>query len=261
MKLKTQKIDGILIVTCNGLRLDASFAKSFFTAIQGLIQKGHLDIILDLSSVEFVDSSGLGAIVRCLKEIDNRGQLVLCGVSKMFFNLLEMTHLHGFFPQAPNRDEALKLLIRNKKKQTEKSIVIEDLAEPLVMDDNPVEEITNDERRQHPRIAHTKILSDDIIVYWSNIRTGKHSTGVIVDISPGGILMVSPSRHAIGDELILQGTIGTTFKFKEQAVIRSDRNGKYGLEFIKLSPETSRFLNQLIGSVRMDKGSFANKHS
>ncbi len=260
MKLKTEIVEGILIVTCDGPRLDASFAKSFFTAMQGLIKKGHLDIVLDLTTVEFVDSTGLGAIVRCLKEIDNRGQLILCGINKTLFNLLKMTRLHDVFSLATDRNEALRVLVRNKEKQGH-IVVEEELAEPLMMDDAPIEDATDDERRQHRRVNHEKILNEDIVVYWTNVSTGKNSTGVIVDISPGGILMVSPSRHAIDDQLILQGTIGTTFKFKEHAVIRSCRDGKYGLEFIKPSPDTTSFLTQLIGSVRMDKGNITNTHS
>ncbi len=59
----------------------------------------------------------------------------------------------------------------------------------------------------------------------------------------------------------MQGSIGASFKFKEHGVIRSSRDGKYGIEFTKPSPETISFLNQLIGAVGMEKGSVAHTHS
>jgi anti-sigma B factor antagonist len=263
MKLKTAIVEGVLIVTCDGPRLDASFAKSFFTAIQGMIKKGYLDIVIDLTTVDFVDSTGLGAIVRCLKEIDNRGQLVLCGISKTLRTLLEMTRLQDVFSIAADRTHAITLLLANKEKQKkEDEAAEEELLEPLVMEDSStIEEVENDERRRHRRVLHSKILNDDIVVYWTNISSGKNSTGVVVDISPGGVLMVSPSSHAVGDELILQGSIGSSFKFKEKGIVRSSNNGKYGIEFMQPDPETISFLNQLIGAVGMEKGSVTHTHS
>lgn len=117
MKIKTEIIDSIFIVTFEGSRLDASFAQDFLTAMKGFIQKGHLDILLDLSTVEFVDSTGLGSIVRCLKEIDSRGQLVLCGVNEMVLNLLQLTRLDKIFIQAKDRREALTTLSWKKEKK------------------------------------------------------------------------------------------------------------------------------------------------
>ena len=102
MKINTEIIQKVFVVTCEGTRLDAAFAQKFFVSMQGFIKKGHMDIVLDLSSVEFVDSTGLGALVRCLKEIDGRGQLVLCGVNEMVLSLLKMTHLDDIFVQVAN---------------------------------------------------------------------------------------------------------------------------------------------------------------
>lgn len=117
MKINTKIIQKIFIVTCDGTRLDAAYAQKFFNSMQGFIKKGHMDIVLDLSSVEFVDSTGLGAIVLCLKEINGRGQFVLCGVNDMVLSLLKMTHLDSVFIQAATRKEALKRLTQEKKKK------------------------------------------------------------------------------------------------------------------------------------------------
>ncbi len=272
MKINTEVRQQIFIVTCEGSRLDASFAQSFFSSMQGFIQKGHMDIVLDLSSVEFVDSTGLGAIVRCLKELDGRGELVLCGVNEMVLSLLKMTRLDDIFIQAQDRDEALKRLKEEQEKKAAKPVQLEKTVErakpkpekptvtgfdesllsSLSMEDGQdVQEVDTGERRRHRRISNKQILSEDIIVYCTNNRTGKRSTGIILDISPSGILLVSPSKFGVGEEFIITGRIGRNFKFRERAVIRNCRDGKYGFEFIKPSRETTSFLNQLTGSVML----------
>ncbi len=232
-----------------------------------------MDIVLDLSSVDFVDSTGLGAIVRCLKELNGRGQLVLCGVNEMVLSLLKMTRLDDIFIQAADRDEALKRLkLEQEKKaaaapvqkETEDTVVKpkeekpkskgfdESLLASLSMEDGEaVQEVDTGERRRHRRITNKQILGEDIIVYCSSNTSGKRITGVILDISPSGLLLVSPSKLSVGDEFVITGRIGRNFKFRERAVIRNYRDGKYGFEFIKPTRETTSFLNQLTGSVML----------
>ncbi len=273
MKINTEVFGKIFVVTCEGSRLDATFAQEFFSSMQMFIEKGHMDIVLDLSSVEFVDSTGLGAIVRCLKEIDGRGLLVLCGVNEMVLSLLKMTHLDDIFIQAVDRVEAFGRLGAEKEK---KRVPLEvPPAEPvgaakvtgfdeallasLTMEDSePIEEINDEERRKYLRIINKQIMNEDIIVHCTNSATEKCSTGVVLDISPGGLLLISTSKLSVRDELILEGRIGRNFRFREHAVIRNSRDGKYGLEFIKPSRQTTSFLTQLTGSVMLTRSRVNN---
>lgn len=270
MKINTEIIQKIFIVTCKGTRLDAAYAQKFFTSMQGFIKKGHMDIVLDLSSVEFVDSTGLGAIVLCLKEIDGRGQLVLCGVNEMVLSLLKMTHLDSVFIQAATRKEALKRLSLEKKKKAAVKVPVakpvapspkvkggfdEGLLASLTMEDGDTAPKTDSkERRRYRRITNKQILNEDIIVHCTNTADGRRTTSVILDISVGGLFLVSPSKLVIGHKFIISGRIGPSFKFREQAVIRNCHDGKYGLEFIKLSDSTRSFLQQLTGSVVLSGG-------
>jgi anti-sigma B factor antagonist len=269
MKINTEVVQKSFIVTCKGARLDASFAQSFFNSMQGFIQKGHMDIVLDLSSVEFVDSTGLGAIVRCLKEINGRGELVLCGVNTMVLSLLKMTRLDNVFIQAASRSEALEMLqVEQEKKKaaapppepevtpapapSKSKGFDESLLSSLTMeDDGTVHGVDSAEKRRHRRITNKQILSEDIVIHCTNNGTGKRSTAVVLDISPSGILAVSPSTLTVGDEFIIGGRIGDNFKFRERAVIRNCSDGKYGFEFLKPSQETTSFLHQLTGAIML----------
>jgi len=132
------------------------------------------------------------------------------------------------------------------------------LASLRMEDSEPVEEINNDEKRKYRRIVNRQIMNEDIIVHCINSSTGKRSTAVVLDISPGGLLLVSPSKLLVGDEFIMEGRIGRNFKFREHTVIRNCRDNKYGFEFIKPSRKTTSFLHQLTGSVVMTKGQMNN---
>ena len=269
MKINTEIIQKIFIVTCKGTRLDAAYAQKFFNSMQGFIKKGHMDIVLDLSSVEFVDSTGLGAIVLCLKEVDGRGQFVLCGVNDMVLSLLKMTHLDSIFTQAATRKEAIKKLTLEKKKKAlaqapvvkpapsiaEKKGFDESLLASLTMEDGDTAPQTDSrERRKHRRITNKQILNEDIIVHCTNTADGRRTTSVIINISPGGLLLVSPSKLTVGHEFIISGRIGPNFKFRERAVIRNSRDRQYGMEFVGLSEKTRSFLQQLTGSVVLSGG-------
>lgn len=270
MKIQTEIVKGVLILTFAGPRLDSMFVHGFFTAMQGTIRKGHRNIILDLSNIDSVSSNELGAMVRSLKEIDSHGQLGLCGVSGQVLDLLNKTHMDEIFIHAADRNEVLNDLLSGEKKKsigtvasTDPAILVEEdwleLIEEVVEEEDhkvaedPPHERRKQQRRKHRRIDCYQILDEDLMVYCSNSKTGKQSTGIVLNISPGGMFMISTSPHKEGDTLIIQGNIGKLFKLKEEAVIRYCRDGRYGLEFLNPSERTVLFLNQLIGSVGLRK--------
>lgn len=268
MKLKTEIHKGVFVVICDGTRLDASFAQKFFSSMQSFIQKGHRDIVLELSRVQFVDSTGLGAIVRSLKEIDNKGHLVLSGVNETVLSLLEMTHLDAVFLRATTLVTALELLQAEQEKalvKTESEAVVisketkgfdSSMLSSLTMDDDEqIQELDTSERRRHRRVGYKRITSKDIIFYITNKGTSKRTAAIILNISASGVLAVSPSKLSVGDTFMMEGRIGTTFKLKENVIIRNCREGKYGFEFIKPSQNTTTFLHQMTGAVVLDGNS------
>ncbi|HKI30233.1 MAG TPA: STAS domain-containing protein [Actinomycetota bacterium] len=64
----------------------------------GLIQSGADHLALDLTKVDFMDSSSLGSLVTCLKRVRERdGRLVLVGVGGTPMKVLTLTGLDGVF--------------------------------------------------------------------------------------------------------------------------------------------------------------------
>jgi anti-sigma B factor antagonist len=66
--------------------------------------------VLDLSGVEFVDSSGLGAIVSCLKRLGPRGSLAIAGAQGSVQRLFTLTRMDRVFPLHETVDAAVDSL-------------------------------------------------------------------------------------------------------------------------------------------------------
>jgi anti-sigma B factor antagonist len=110
MEMVGREMGDILVLIPEGKRIDAYSAPAFKGKMVDWIGSGKTRIVLDLSQVEFIDSSGLGAIVSTLKTIGNRGDLVLCGVQKAVMNLFQLTRMNRVFRIFPSQEEALKAL-------------------------------------------------------------------------------------------------------------------------------------------------------
>jgi anti-sigma B factor antagonist len=110
MQIQDKKVGNILILKPSEKRIDASVATDFKGKIIDLINAGNKKIVLNLDGVDFIDSSGLGAIVSSLKAIGNEGDLVICGISETVMTLFRLTRMNRVFQIFSTEDEALKAL-------------------------------------------------------------------------------------------------------------------------------------------------------
>ena len=80
--------------------------------LQNAIRREHTTtLILDLSEVPYIDSSGLGSLVSAYVSGHKAGQqLVLTGINQRVAHLLEITKLEPFFLIFPTIDDALEAL-------------------------------------------------------------------------------------------------------------------------------------------------------
>lgn len=108
MRIEGKKVDSLWVVTPLEKRLDASAAADFKGKIVDWINAGNNRIVLDLSQVDFVDSSGLGAIVSCLKTLGGSGDLIICGIKETVMCLFQLTRMTRVFQIFPSQAEALK---------------------------------------------------------------------------------------------------------------------------------------------------------
>ncbi len=73
MDLQSTQYSHMTIITVGEARIDAAAAIRFKDAMRAATATGAGHVVLDLSNVTFVDSSGLGAIVAAMKQMGGRG--------------------------------------------------------------------------------------------------------------------------------------------------------------------------------------------
>jgi anti-sigma B factor antagonist len=102
--------NGVTVVVPSGPRLDAEVAGDFRATLLQLIERGSRKLILDLPAVDFIDSSGLGALVSALKhlkQLDGHGDIRLANVQPPVHAVLEIIRLNRVFAQFQTVDEAV----------------------------------------------------------------------------------------------------------------------------------------------------------
>lgn len=110
MQLEQRRTGEALVVAPLEERLDARIATDFKERMAELIASGHSKIVLDLSKVEFIDSSGLGAIVSSLKRMGGRGDLVVCGLQETTMTLFRLTRMDRVFQVFDSEQQAISAL-------------------------------------------------------------------------------------------------------------------------------------------------------
>ena len=107
MEMSIEKIGDVTVVVLPGERLDASDAKEFKRDIAPVLE-ANSKVVFDMSQLRFVDSSGLGAILSCLRQLTAAGgDLKLCGLSKPIRALFELVRMHRVFNIFNTKEEAV----------------------------------------------------------------------------------------------------------------------------------------------------------
>ena len=107
MDRSTQESGDILVVTVNEDRIDAAVAIKFKDQMRDLTMQGPSRIILDLGRVEFIDSSGLGAIVASMKQLGDKRALELASLSPTVEKVFRLTRMDTVFKLHASAEEAL----------------------------------------------------------------------------------------------------------------------------------------------------------
>jgi anti-sigma B factor antagonist len=108
MKLLTEEHGGKTILTLKEERLDAHNSGELKDRIFKLFEEGGRDLIVDLRNVQFIDSSGLGALLSGHKDAVRRSAgFVLAGLQPRVRSMFELTRLQRVFEIYSGLQEAL----------------------------------------------------------------------------------------------------------------------------------------------------------
>src|SRR5947209_1642444 len=94
MELTTDERGDTMVVVFQGHYLDLSNAESFVANVSPYLQADS-KVVFDMSLVDFVDSTGLGALMACRRQLLTAGgDLTLVGLSKKVRSVFEVARMH-----------------------------------------------------------------------------------------------------------------------------------------------------------------------
>lgn len=103
--------NSVMVVNLKGQRMDAAVAPLFKGHMVDLIQQGHKRFVLNLETVDFMDSSGLASLMSSMKTLGGTGEIVVCCLSDKVRKLFAITRLdRGVFRIFGTTAEALSAL-------------------------------------------------------------------------------------------------------------------------------------------------------
>jgi anti-sigma B factor antagonist len=103
-----RQAEGVALVDISG-RLTSFESKAFQEMIRGLLNHGQKKIVLNLTGLEYLDSSGIGELVRnYLSVVKKGGAMKVVGLAPKVEEILKITQLYQVFPEFPDEASALQ---------------------------------------------------------------------------------------------------------------------------------------------------------
>jgi anti-sigma B factor antagonist len=116
LALKTRDVGRVTIVHCNGRIVAGGESESLRAHVAWLL-RDRRSIVLHLGEVGFIDSSGLGTIVRTLTSTRQvHGDLKLCNVPEHVRKVLELSHLSKLFDTHESEENAVAAFYEPKSR-------------------------------------------------------------------------------------------------------------------------------------------------
>ncbi len=108
MSFEAKNEAGYTVVSMDETRLDASISEPFRIYLFDQIDSGSNQVVIDLGSVRFMDSSGLGVLVATLKKMAGQGVLKLAAPQPAVLDLFNLTSMNKLFTITPTVTEAIE---------------------------------------------------------------------------------------------------------------------------------------------------------
>jgi anti-sigma B factor antagonist len=109
LKISVSTVEDVAVLDLSGRVTLGEASGSLRDAIKGLVGKGSKDILLNLTEVTYIDSSGLGELVGAFATVSNRqGRLRLAGLQPRVHDLMHITKLYTVFDIFTDETEAIR---------------------------------------------------------------------------------------------------------------------------------------------------------
>ena len=109
MTTSTRELGGVTIVDISGRIQLGEESAALRDLVHELLSKGHKKLLLNLGDVNYIDSSGLGALVSAFTSVRKQGgELKLLNLTKNVHNVMQITRLYTVFEIMDNEAVAVK---------------------------------------------------------------------------------------------------------------------------------------------------------
>jgi anti-sigma B factor antagonist len=112
MEIPVDKVGDVAVVTLPVEELDAGNTPEFKRDISPVLE-ANTKVVLDLSRLRFMDSSGLGSFLSCLRKLNSKGgDLKLSGLSPQVRTVIELVRMHRIFDIYGTKEESVRAFAR-----------------------------------------------------------------------------------------------------------------------------------------------------
>ncbi len=109
MKTKVYESGDVTVIEIHGKVTIGEGDVQLRKVVNEVVEGGAKKTILDLKSLKYIDSSGIGELVSCYTTITNRGgQLRLTNLHSKIYSLLQLTALVSVFQIYDSNEDALQ---------------------------------------------------------------------------------------------------------------------------------------------------------
>ena len=108
MNISKHKMGEVMVLNLSGKIMGGPDYDKLQGEVKALIKEGHVDILMNMAKVTWINSTGLGILVSAFHTLKkNDGRLKICEVSQRIDNILNVTQLKLVFETFESQDAAL----------------------------------------------------------------------------------------------------------------------------------------------------------
>ncbi|MGA2612236.1 MAG: STAS domain-containing protein [Spirochaetia bacterium] len=113
MLQKIEGMEGVLVIFASGY-IDTYNSLGFQRRTEKVVKAGFVRLVIDMSAVNYVSSTGVGALTNLLKLVKpQNGDIVLLNIQPKIFEVLELLGFSKYFQVMENFDESRAYFTRN----------------------------------------------------------------------------------------------------------------------------------------------------
>ena len=118
LEISRREKEGITLLDMSGPLTMGEAATRLRDTLRGLLAEGRGNVVLNLAKVDYIDSTGLGAMMMCYTALRREsGRLVLLNLNRRHMELLVLTKLSTIFEMFDDEQMAVNSFFPNRQIQ------------------------------------------------------------------------------------------------------------------------------------------------